>query len=43
MLDEWRLFTDSSKLRVKAVLHNENILPSIPAGHAVHMRETDVV
>ena len=31
---EWRLFIDSSKLSLKAVLlHNCNILPSIPVGH----------
>ena len=39
--DEWRLFIDSSQLSLKAVLlHNGNILPSIPIGHAVHMKET---
>lgn len=38
---EWRLFIDSSKLSLKAVLlHNGNQLPSIPIGHAVHMKET---
>ena len=38
---EWRLFTDSSKLSLKAVLlHNDNLLSSIPVGHAVHMKET---
>ena len=38
---EWRLFIDSSKLSLKAVLlHNGNQLPSIPAGHVVHMKET---
>jgi hypothetical protein len=38
---EWRLFIDSSKLSLKAVLlHNGNLLPSIPIGHAVHMKET---
>jgi len=38
---EWRLFIDSSKLSLKAVLlHNENQHPSIPVGHAVHMKET---
>lgn len=37
----WRLFIDSSKLSLKAVLlHNGNSLPSIPVGHAVHMKET---
>lgn len=38
---EWRLFIDSSKLSLKAVLlHNGNCLPSIPVAHAVHMKET---
>jgi len=38
---EWRLFIDSSKLSLKAVLlHNGNQHPSIPVGHAVHMNET---
>ena len=38
---EWRLFIDSSKLSLKAVLlHNGNRLRSIPVGHAVHMKET---
>ena len=33
---DWRLFTDSSKLRIKAVLlHNNNTLPSIPVDHSV--------
>jgi hypothetical protein len=33
----WRLFIDLSKLSLKAVLlHNGNILPSIPIGHSVH-------
>jgi len=32
---------DSSKLSLKAVLlHNGNILPSIPVGHSVHNRES---
>ena len=39
--DEWRLFIYSSKTSLKAVLlHNGNVLPSIPVGHAVHMKET---
>ncbi|GBP14416.1 hypothetical protein EVAR_92401_1 [Eumeta japonica] len=39
--NEWRLFIDSSKLSLKAVLlHNRNILPSIPIAHAVHMKES---
>ena len=38
---EWRLFIDSSKTSLKAVLlHNGNVLPSIPVGHAIHMKET---
>lgn len=38
---EWRLFIDSSKLSLKAVLlHNGNRLPSIPVGHTVYMKET---
>jgi hypothetical protein len=37
---EWRLFIDSSKLSLKAVLlRNGNQHPSIPVGHAVHMKE----
>jgi hypothetical protein len=39
--EEWRLFIDSSKLSLKAVLsHNGNIHLSIPIGYAVHMKET---
>ena len=38
---EWRLFTDPSKLSLKAVLlHNGKQHPSIPVGHAVHIKET---
>jgi len=38
---EWRLFIDSSKLSLKAMLlHNGKQHLSIPAGHAVHMKET---
>lgn len=38
---DWRLFIDSSKLSLKAVLlNNGNTLPSIPVGHAVHMKES---
>ena len=34
---DWRIFIDSSKLSLKAVLlHNGNTLPSIPVGHSVH-------
>jgi len=37
---EWRLFIDSSKLSLKAVLlRNGNQHPSIPVGQAVHMKE----
>ncbi|XP_076043843.1 uncharacterized protein LOC143026937 [Oratosquilla oratoria] len=37
---EWRLFIDSSKRSLKAVLlHNGNKKPSIPVGHSVHMKE----
>ena len=39
--DEWRLFIDSSKLSLKAVLlHNGNQNPSVPVAHAVGMKET---
>ena len=39
--EQWRLFIDSSKLSLKAVLlHNKNMLPSIPVGYAAHMKET---
>jgi hypothetical protein len=38
---DWRLFTDSSKLSLKAVLlHNGNTLPSIPVGHSMHNKES---
>jgi len=38
---EWRLFIESSKLSLKAVLlRNGNQHPSIPVGHAVHMKGT---
>jgi len=38
---DWRLFTDSSKLSLKAVLlHSGNTLPSIPVGHSVHNKES---
>jgi len=33
--DEWRLLIDSPRIRLKAVLlHNGNVLPSIPVAHA---------
>jgi hypothetical protein len=38
--DEWRLFVDSAKLSLKAVLHNGNKHPSILTAYAVHMKET---
>ena len=39
--DEWRLFIDSSKSSLKAVLlHNGYIKPSIPIAHSVNMKET---
>jgi hypothetical protein len=38
--DEWRLFVDSSKHSLKAVLHNGNKHPSVPIAYAVHMKET---
>lgn len=39
--DEWRLFIDSSKSSLKAVLlHNGNEKPSVPVAHAVGMKET---
>ena len=37
----WRLFIDSSKRIIKAVLlHNGNKYASIPVGHSVHLKET---
>ena len=40
--DEWRLFTDFSKVSLKAVLlHNGNVLPSIPVAHAYGIKESD--
>uniref|UniRef100_A0A034VUX7 Uncharacterized protein n=1 Tax=Bactrocera dorsalis TaxID=27457 RepID=A0A034VUX7_BACDO len=39
--EEWRLFIDSNKLSLKAVLlHNGNKKPSIPIAHAVNTKET---
>lgn len=39
--NEWRLFIDSSKASLKAVLlHNGNLKPSIPIGHAVNTKES---
>ena len=38
---DWRLFIDSFKLSLKAVLlHNGNTLTSIPVGHSVHNKES---
>lgn len=38
---EWRLFIDSSKRSLKAVLlHNGNMKPSIPIAHSVHLHES---
>ena len=38
---DWRLFIDSSKLSLKAILlHNGNTLSSIPLGHSVHNKES---
>lgn len=37
---EWRLFIDSSKVSLKAVLlHNGNKYPSVPLAHATNMKE----
>lgn len=39
--EEWRLFIDSSKRSLKAVLlHNGNTYASLPVAHSVHMKET---
>jgi hypothetical protein len=39
--DEWRLFIDSSKASLKAVLlHNGNQKPSVPVAHAAGLKET---
>ncbi|XP_076342444.1 uncharacterized protein LOC143242821 [Tachypleus tridentatus] len=38
---DWRLFIDSSKRSLKAVLlHNGNKYPSIPSAHSVHLKES---
>jgi hypothetical protein len=40
-IPEWRLFIDSSKVSLKAVLlHNGNKYPSVPLAHAVNMKES---
>jgi len=39
--DQWRLFTDLPKVRLKVVLlHNGNKFPSIPLAHAANMKES---
>ncbi|XP_048852601.1 uncharacterized protein LOC125720773 [Brienomyrus brachyistius] len=39
-VEEWRLFIDSSKTSLKAVLlHNGNTYASIPVGYSAHMKE----
>ena len=38
--NDWRLFVDSSKESMKAVLlHNENILPSVPVAYSTTLKE----
>ena len=38
---DWRLFIDSTKLSLKAVLlHNGNTLPSMPVDHSVHNKKS---
>jgi len=40
-LDQWHLFTDSSKVSLKVVLlHNGNRFPSVPLAHAANMKES---
>jgi hypothetical protein len=40
-VNEWRLFIDSSKRSLKAVLlHNGNNYASLPIGHSVHLKES---
>ena len=39
--NQWRLFTDSSKVSFKVVLpHNENRFPSVLSAHAANMKES---
>ena len=39
--NNWKLSIDSSKLSLKTVLlHNGNLLPFIPIGHFIHIKET---
>ena len=38
---DWRLFIDSSRRSLKAVLlHNGNVYPSIPIAHSIELKET---
>jgi len=38
---QWRLFIDSSKVSLEAMLlHNGNKFPPVPLTHTVHMKET---
>lgn len=40
-VNEWRLFIDSSKTSLKSVLlHNGNLLPSIPVAYSTQLKET---
>lgn len=40
-VNDWRLFIDSNKTSLKAVLlHNGNRYASVPIAHSVHMKET---
>jgi hypothetical protein len=40
-MNEWRLFIDSSKRSLKAVLlHNGSKYASVPVGHSVHLKES---
>jgi hypothetical protein len=42
--EQWRLFSASSKVSLKAVLlHNEPKFPSIPLAQAVHMKEMNKI
>ena len=39
--DGWRLFIDSSKINLEAVLlHNNNIKLSVPVAYAINMKES---
>jgi len=38
--EQWRLFTNSPKVSLKAVLlHRGNMFPSIPLAHTIHKKE----